>query len=199
MQARPAPWSRSSSWSKSCLQVDDAVRAEAGDRLTGSRVERDEPVPGRHVEDALLFAVGPVRQAAAGELSRRRLTARALVLAVHPQHFAGRGVERDHRAPRAGGRKQPAVDHQRRRLELEFRPRAEAVGLESPGDFQLAEVVGGDLIERRVARVAEIAAVGGPLDRWSRQTGHARATEIHASAATIINLRDIVGILSTVS
>ena len=145
------------------LQVDDAVRSEPGDRLTGARVERDEPVAGRDVEDSLLLAVGPIREAAARQLSRRRLAASALVLAVHPQHFAGRGVERDHRASRAGGREQPPVDHQRRRLELEFRPRAETIGLESPGDFELAEVPGVDLIEGGIARVAEIAAVGGPF------------------------------------
>ena len=55
------------------------------------------------------------------------------------------------------------LDHQRRRLEVELRPRAERVGLEPPGDFELVEVVRVDLIERRVARVAEIAAVGPPL------------------------------------
>ena len=135
----------------------------AGDRLAGARIERDEPIAGRHIEDSLLLAVAPIGQAAARQLSRRGLAASAFVLAVHPQHLAGRGVERDHRAARAGGREQPAVDHQRRRLELVFRSRAEAVGLESPGDLELAEIVGSDLIERRIARVGEIAAVGRPF------------------------------------
>ena len=37
------------------------------------------------------------------------------------------------------------------------------VGLEPPRHGELAEVVGGDLIERRVARVACVAAVGRPF------------------------------------
>src|SRR5262249_39186909 len=39
----------------------------------------------------------------------------------------------------------------------------EEVGLEAPRDFQLAEVVGGDLIERRVSRMPDVAAVAAPL------------------------------------
>ena len=53
------------------LQIDDAARAERVDRLAGLRVERDEPVTGRHVQDALVAAaVGPVGDAAARELTR---------------------------------------------------------------------------------------------------------------------------------
>src|SRR5262245_7170318 len=37
------------------------------------------------------------------------------------------------------------------------------VGFETPGDFELAEVLGGDLGQRRVARVPQIAAIGRPL------------------------------------
>ena len=54
------------------LQVDDAVVAEPRDAHAGLRVQRDELIAGRDVEDALLFAVGPVREAAARELARRR-------------------------------------------------------------------------------------------------------------------------------
>ena len=43
-------------------------------------------------------------------------------------------------APRAGGRVEHAVDHQRRAFELELGERPEVVGLESPRDFELAEV-----------------------------------------------------------
>ena len=46
---------------------------------------------------------------------------------------------------------------------LNSRLRPEAVGLEAPRDLEATEIAGVDLVERRVARVAEIAAVGGPL------------------------------------
>ena len=56
----------------------------------------------------------------------------------------------DRRVPR--GRVQHALDHERRPFELVLGERAEVVGLEAPGDFQLAEVGGVDLIQRRVPR-----------------------------------------------
>ena len=96
-------------------------------------------------------------------MPRRGLAALAFVLAVHPQHLAGRGVERHDGAARAGGRVEDAVDHQRRGLEVELRPRTERVGLEAPGHLQLVEVVAVDLVERPVAAAGEIAAVGRPF------------------------------------
>src|SRR5262249_6249087 len=56
-----------------------------------------------------------------------------------------------------------ALHHQRRRLELVLGARSEVVGLESPRDLERAEVAGVDLIERRVPRVARVAAVDAPL------------------------------------
>jgi len=44
------------------LQIDGAVDAEAGNRIASLRVERDEAIPGRDVEDPLFAAVGPVRE-----------------------------------------------------------------------------------------------------------------------------------------
>ena len=146
-----------------------------GDAIAGPGVERDEAIARRHVEDAFLFAVGPVREPAARELARRRAAARALVLTVHPLQFSGGRVERDDRTPGAAGRVQPAADHERRGLEIELEARTEVVGLEAPRHFELAEVGCGDLIERRVARVPEVAAVGPPLAlRRARLTLHRR-------------------------
>jgi len=48
------------------LQIDDAVRAEPGNAIAGPGIERDELIAGRDVEDALLFAVAPIGEAAAG-------------------------------------------------------------------------------------------------------------------------------------
>src|SRR5262245_4361755 len=42
------------------LQVDDAVRAERRNRRAGFRVERDQAIARRDIEDPLLSAVGPV-------------------------------------------------------------------------------------------------------------------------------------------
>ena len=134
-----------------------------GTRDPGLRVECDEPVPGRDVEDALFGAVGPIREPTAGELPRGGRTARSLVLAVHPQLLAGGGVERDDGSPRAAGRVEHALDHERRRLQVELRPRPEVVHLEAPRDLERAEVGGGDLIEWSVPGVAKVAAIGRPL------------------------------------
>ena len=82
---------------------------------------------------------------------------------MHPDQFAGRAVERDHRPPGAGGRIDDAVDRERRAFELELGARAEIVGLEPPRHFEVVEVLGGDLRERRVARAARVAGVTRPV------------------------------------
>src|SRR6185369_6016225 len=74
-----------------------------------------------------------------------------------------RRIERDDGTPRTGGAVEDAVHHQRRGLVVELGTRAERLGLESPGHLELAEVAGVDLIERRVARVSQIAAIRPPL------------------------------------
>ena len=140
------------------LQIDNTVGAEVLERHAVPGVEADELVTDRDVEDSLVaLAVGPVADAATGKTPRRTQRALALVEAMHPQQLAGLRVERDGVAMLADGRVEHAVDHQRRGLEVEVGPRAHAVRAEAPGNLQLAEVRRGDLIERRVARDAEIA------------------------------------------
>ena len=151
------------------FQIDDAVLAEPFDRHARLRVERDHAVAGRHVHDPRILsssAVGPVREPASRELTRRRLAALPLVLAVHPQQLAGGRVERDDGAARAGGRVENAVDHQRRPLQIELGTRSEEIRLEAPGDLEGLEVVLVNLIERRVTRARQIAAVGPPFARF---------------------------------
>ncbi len=146
------------------LQIDDAVDAEAGDRHAGLGVERHHPVARRHVNNAFVIpAVGPVRQAAARELTRRRFPALAFVLAVHPQLLARFRVHGHDGAARSGGEVQDALRHQRRRLEVELRARTHVGGVEAPCDLQFAEVLGVNLIERRISRARQIAAVGEPF------------------------------------
>ena len=145
------------------FQIDEAVFAKRRDAHASLRVERDELISRRHVENSLLASIGPVREAAARELPGRRSGAGAFAFAVHPQLFACFRIERDNRAPAAAGCIQHAVHHQRGALVIEFRPRSEMVGLEPPRHGELAEVVGGDLIERRVARMTLVAPVGRPF------------------------------------
>ena len=149
---------------RALLHVDDAAFAERRDHRAGLRVERDQAVAGRHVEDALVaFAVGPVRHAAAGQLARRDRGAVAFAVAVRPDQLAGPAVERDDRAARAGGRVEHALDRERRAFELVLGARAEVVGLEAPRDLELVEVGGVDLIERRVPGAAHVGRVVGPV------------------------------------
>ncbi len=146
------------------LHVDDAVLAERAHGLPGLRVERDEAISRRDVDDAIVaFAVAPVREPAARELTGRRRAARAFGVAVNPEQLAGGRVERDHGPAGAGGRVQHALDHQRRPFELVLRARAEAVGLEAPGHLEVVEVLPVDLIERRIPAAADIARVARPL------------------------------------
>src|SRR5262249_7642797 len=67
------------------LQIDDAAFAERLDHRAVLRVERNQAIAGRHVEDALVaLAVGPVRDATARQLARRDRGAVALTIAVRP-------------------------------------------------------------------------------------------------------------------
>jgi len=148
------------------LQVDHSVDAELGHRPAGLRVERDQPVARRHIDDPRFVAArrpAPVGQPAPGESSRCRVATRPFNQAVNPVQLARRGVEGHHRTPRPAGRIQHAVDHERRGLEPKLGHWTKVVGLEPPGDLQVVEVVRGDLVERRVAGVTQVAAVGGPL------------------------------------
>src|SRR6185436_14315715 len=141
-----------------------AALAERRNHRAGLGVERDQAVAGRHIEDALVaLAVGPVGDAAARELARRDRGAVALAVAVRPDQFPGPAVEGDNRAARAGGGVQHALDRERRPFELVLGTGPEIVGLEAPGDFELVEVGGVDLIERDVAGAADVGSVVGPV------------------------------------
>ena len=85
------------------FQIDEAVFAERRDAHAGLRVQRDELIARRHVENSLLASIGPVRQAAARELPGRHRGAGAFAFAVHPQLFARFRIERDDRPPGAAG------------------------------------------------------------------------------------------------
>src|SRR5690349_19621880 len=103
------------------LEVDDAAFAERRDHLPGLRVERDQAITGRHVDHAVVTpAVGPVRHAAAGELTWRVRGTLAFTQAMRPDQLAGLRIERDNRPPRAARGVDDAFHHQRRAFELEL-------------------------------------------------------------------------------
>src|SRR5439155_10849914 len=93
------------------LQIDEPALAERLHHRAVLRVQLDEAIAGRHVDDALVaFAVGPVRDAAAGELARRDGGAISLAVAVRPDQLARFSVECDLRSTRSGRRVAHAVD-----------------------------------------------------------------------------------------
>ena len=145
------------------FEIDHAVLAETLHQPAGLGIQADEPVTRRDVKDAFFLAVGPIRESAPRELPRSRRAARAFMFSVHPQQFAGRGVERDRRPPRSRGGIQHAVDHQRRSFQLELGTIADALGLEVPRDLELVEVRRVDLIQRPVPRPGKIRAMRRPL------------------------------------
>src|SRR5205809_7677937 len=95
------------------LQIDDPAPTEAGNRGARFCVERDQSVSGGDVQNSLLTAVGPVREPATRQLTRCRLTALALSLAVHPDQLTCEGVERGDGPSRAGRRISDATYHPR--------------------------------------------------------------------------------------
>ncbi len=145
------------------FQIHHAVFAEGGDARAGLRVQRDQTIAGRDVEDSFFGPIGPIGEAAARELARGAAATLAFVLAVHPELFAGSGVQRHHRAARAGRGVEDAVRHQRRPFQVVFRARTEVSGIEMPRELQLIEIRSVDLIERRVASVRGVAAVAAPF------------------------------------
>ena len=158
------------------LQVDDAVLPEGADHRAGFGVELDELKADRDVQHTLVTPVGPVGDAASGQLPGSGRTARAFSLGMRPHQLAGRRVQRDRRATGSAGRVQNALRHHRRPFELVFRPRPQGIGLEAPGHFELAEVRPVDLIEGRIVRAGEIAGIGRPLAvRRRRESGLLRA------------------------
>ena len=152
------------------FQVDHAVVAEGFDGPAGMGVEFDQPIAGRDIEDALIaIAVGPIGHAAARKLARRERGAQAFIHAIDPFQFAGLGIQRDHVAARAGGGIDRAVDLDRRAFQLEFRTCAQIVGLEMPGQLQLVEVGGVDLVLRRIARSRRIGEIHRPIALGGRR------------------------------
>ena len=147
------------------FQIHDTILAEGVNEFASPGIERDHAVSGCDIEDSLIGAVGtrPVRYPAACGAPRRRIPARPFVLAVHPQHFACSRIEGNRGAACAGSRVEHSV-HIKRRCRIEvIRRGAKEVGLKTPGDSEIPEVVFVDLIEWRVPMAREVSAIRGPV------------------------------------
>ena len=171
--------------------VDDAAGREAGHRhlrapvlevLARLGVDRVQEERRRGVEDHLAPADLGEGDALAVVVAHPAFPPRRVRLAVGPDRLAGAGVDRRHRAPLPGHGVEQAVDVERRGAEQRIRRRAEVVAAPGPGHFQRREVGGGDLVERRVARLPGVAADVVPLaDRRGRVLGE-QAVEAPATA-----------------
>ena len=82
---------------------------------------------------------------------------------MRPDHLTGSGIDGDDSASRAGGRVENPVGDERRRLEIEFRRRAQVVGFESPCDLEIVEIRAGDLVEGRIMCIPQVAPVRAPF------------------------------------
>src|ERR1700722_1955995 len=145
------------------LQVHHTALAERGYDLAVLRFETNQTVPRRYIENPLLLAVGPIGEASTGKLARSRGAALSFMLAVNPQQFAGRGIERNRGAAGSGRGVDDAVHHQRRPFQLELLAVADAIRLEGPRDFELVEIRRVDLIERTVSGAREVRRIARPF------------------------------------
>ena len=159
------------------FEIDDAVVTEGLDGTTCRGVQRDELIARRHIDDALVVTALPKREPAARELTRCFGAARTLIEAIDPELLAGRSIQRRDGAACTARRVEHAVDDDRRTLESILRGRAQVRDAVAPRNLERAEVAGVDLLERRIARVTQIAAVGGPF-AVARSVGRLRDREV---------------------
>ena len=146
------------------LQIDDAVAAEARHRIAGLRVERDQPIAGRDVENPRFPTVGPVRQTAAGELARercRRARLRPRCASTAPRRSPRSAPPRPGAYRRSCTGRRSTISGVDWRLVSGRGPKLSVLNRQAT--CSLLKFAGVDLIERRIVRVPEIAAVGWPL------------------------------------
>ena len=125
--------------------------------------------------------IASAQQPAPGKLADCRGSALAFTFPVDPQQLARDRIQRDRRAARPRGGVDDAVHHERRAFQLVFGPVADAVGLESPRDFEFAEVRRVDLIERRIARALQIRVVMRPFAVLDRKSTRLNSSHIQKS------------------
>ena len=136
------------------LGVDQLVLP---DLLAGLHVEGEQPAVDRADVDVA------VAQRDAARVGRVGLGGDQVLVELRderPDHLAGRGVEREHAAVGAGV-VEHAVGHERERLQAA----GDAARRVHPGDLEVLDVRGVDLVERAVVPALVAAVVGQPVVR----------------------------------
>src|SRR6185312_17565144 len=104
---------------------------------------------------------GPIGTPQARTLAAARTW--TLVVAMHPQEFAGGSVQAHHVAAEARGGVDPAVHEQRGGLIVRIEVGTQRIGGKAPHHLQLVEVGRVDLLEWRVTGAVEVVGVMQPL------------------------------------
>ena len=160
-------------------EVDVAAGPEVGIAPAGARVEGDQPLVVTGDEDARVVAlrVLPVGDPAVVPAHVGRPIEIGVDLRVVGPHWLARaGVERGHLSERGADVDEP-VRHQRHGLELAGTDPLVGLGHggrqrgPAPRDLQVGEVVGGDLIQRRVLGVGRVPPDRMPLPVGDRRLG----------------------------
>ena len=161
------------------LHIHDAFVAEAGNRLAGLGVQREQLAAGSAEEDrrGRILVAGPVFQTAHGGC--------AILHVVGPDFLGGLRFQRDDAVVRRG-QVHDAFDDQRRDRPVASSAAAPAAAASSaafgqaaarraapavaagihvigPGADQLGHILRVDLLQRRVARACQVVAEGRPI------------------------------------
>src|ERR1700683_5598377 len=78
------------------LKVNRAVLAKFPDGLTGLRVQGNQAIAWRHIQNPLFLAVRPISDAMTRKCPGCGCPTGAFVLAVHPEKFSCSSIECDH-------------------------------------------------------------------------------------------------------
>ena len=153
-------------------QVDGAADAEIGIGDAGPGIKREHGVAAGDIDHPLLGPIGPVTYA------KTRTAAGAdtltFVMGVYPQKLAGACIQAHHIATEARGDIDAPVRNQRGRLVIGIQARAQCVGGEFPGQFELIEVGGIDLVQWRITGAGEIVGVMQPVGLARARLGAGR-------------------------
>ena len=171
------------------VEVHDAAQAEEGQQMPRLCVEGGQVVAGRDHEDrgtALDLGVG---HSLSVVLARRGLPARVVPLPPHPEGLARGGIDRHDRAALAGHGVEPVADLDGGAPIDEVRLGAVVGRVPAPGHLELADVLGVDLVEGRIAAAPLVPAPVPPLAflgplGWARAGAAAKASAAARAAAT---------------
>ncbi len=142
-------------------EIDNALLAKRNDRMAILRIQRHQLIAGRHGEDSRLLPIGPIRNAPA--VLANSVGARPFVEPPRPERFPvpGSAATTARRSPAVKYRTPPTMIGVVSFLISGWA--AEVIAVPDPGDLEVLDVGGVDLIERRISSVAAIAARAAPF------------------------------------